>query len=317
MGYDGDGRPAPLIDQVHRLMHLWKAGDQVKVDEYLDARALAGSRLFHQLLQALIELAEEGSDERALLESISNHVAGKRPEPGGAGAGLGHQTWRTVGGGRRLMNKLPWTPWHKVVGLRDDLRSGEMLTLAIFAADLYDVVMGKAGRRSTPKPEEFFALTYPTFNLRELAKDVLTPPGRQERQGRPPARADLRRRQDPHPHHAATTSSATRPSCPICRPLRSSSSTSGCTRRTHAWPSCPSTSSTSRRAWRCAGRTARRAGCENPWSVLAFQIAGDDGLRLPARRGQGRRARQRPGREPAAVELLALPARKEASRRWC
>jgi putative DNA methylase len=80
MGYDGDGRPAQLIDQVHRLMHLWKAGDQVKVDEYLEARALAGNRLFHRVLQALIELADEGSEERALLESISNHVAGKRPE---------------------------------------------------------------------------------------------------------------------------------------------------------------------------------------------------------------------------------------------
>ena len=30
MGYDGDGRPAPLIDQVHRLMHLWRAGDVIK-----------------------------------------------------------------------------------------------------------------------------------------------------------------------------------------------------------------------------------------------------------------------------------------------
>jgi putative DNA methylase len=76
MGHDSPGRPAPLIDQVHRLMHLWKAGDQVKVDEYLEARALATNRLFHRVLQALIELAGEGSDERALLESISNHVAG-------------------------------------------------------------------------------------------------------------------------------------------------------------------------------------------------------------------------------------------------
>ena len=30
------GRSAPLIDQVHKLMHLWRAGDQVKVDDYLD-----------------------------------------------------------------------------------------------------------------------------------------------------------------------------------------------------------------------------------------------------------------------------------------
>jgi adenine-specific DNA methylase len=41
MGYEAaGGRPVPLIDQVHRLMHLWKAGDVVKVDEYLDDKGL-------------------------------------------------------------------------------------------------------------------------------------------------------------------------------------------------------------------------------------------------------------------------------------
>jgi len=70
-------REIPLIDQVHRLMHLWKAGDVVKVDEYLDLRGLRRSTLFHKLLQALIELAPAGSEERSLLESISNHVAGR------------------------------------------------------------------------------------------------------------------------------------------------------------------------------------------------------------------------------------------------
>jgi putative DNA methylase len=77
MGYDGDGRPAPLIDQVHRLMHLWRAGDVVRVDEYLDARGLRRNALFHQLLQALIELAPAGSEERSLLESISNHISAR------------------------------------------------------------------------------------------------------------------------------------------------------------------------------------------------------------------------------------------------
>ncbi len=75
MGYDGEGRPAPLIDQVHRLMHLWTAGDVARVDEYIDARGLRRSFIFHQLLQALIELAPGGSHERALLESLSNHLA--------------------------------------------------------------------------------------------------------------------------------------------------------------------------------------------------------------------------------------------------
>ena len=57
MGYDAEGRPAPLIDQVHRLMHLWKTGDAAKVDEYLDSRGLRKNALFLHLLQALIELS--------------------------------------------------------------------------------------------------------------------------------------------------------------------------------------------------------------------------------------------------------------------
>ncbi len=78
LGLEGQGgRPAPLIDQVHKLMHLWRAGDQVKVNDYLDSRGLPRNALFNQILQALIELADEGSEERALLESVSNHAAGR------------------------------------------------------------------------------------------------------------------------------------------------------------------------------------------------------------------------------------------------
>jgi len=71
------GRPVPLIDQVHRLMHLWRAGDQAKVDDYLDTRGLQRNAVFNQILQTLIELADAGSDERAILEALSNHVAGR------------------------------------------------------------------------------------------------------------------------------------------------------------------------------------------------------------------------------------------------
>ena len=69
------GRPVPLIDQVHKLMQLWRTGDQVKVNDYLDARGLPRNALFHQILQALIELADAGSEERAILEALSNHAA--------------------------------------------------------------------------------------------------------------------------------------------------------------------------------------------------------------------------------------------------
>ena len=41
------------------------------------------------------------------------------------------------------MSTLPWTPWHEVVEIRDDLKSGK-LSLSMFAADLYDVVMNRA-----------------------------------------------------------------------------------------------------------------------------------------------------------------------------
>lgn len=78
MGFEAPGgRPIPLIDRVHRLMHLWKEGDVNKVDDYLDDNALRRSELFKRLLQSLIELSDAGSDERALLESLSNHVSAK------------------------------------------------------------------------------------------------------------------------------------------------------------------------------------------------------------------------------------------------
>ncbi|NWG46371.1 MAG: DUF1156 domain-containing protein, partial [Alphaproteobacteria bacterium] len=66
LGLEGPGgRPVPLIDQAHRLMHLWRASDEAKVDDYLDARGLKRNALFAQLLQALIELAPAGSEERS------------------------------------------------------------------------------------------------------------------------------------------------------------------------------------------------------------------------------------------------------------
>ncbi len=72
-----DGRPPPLIDQAHRLMHLWRAGEEARVNDYLDDRGLKRHALFARLLQALIELADAGSEERAILESLSNHVAAR------------------------------------------------------------------------------------------------------------------------------------------------------------------------------------------------------------------------------------------------
>jgi hypothetical protein len=65
----------PLIDRIHRVMHLWKDGDVQKVDEYLDQHALRRNELFRRVVQSLIELST--NSERSLLESISNHIGAK------------------------------------------------------------------------------------------------------------------------------------------------------------------------------------------------------------------------------------------------
>ncbi|MCL4544313.1 MAG: DUF499 domain-containing protein [Chloroflexi bacterium] len=79
------------------------------------------------------------------------------------------------------MSGEPWIPWHQVVALREDVRSGDF-SLSAFAADLYAVAMGeragesdadRAAQRIYRDCREFFARTYPTFNLRELVKTVL------------------------------------------------------------------------------------------------------------------------------------------------
>ena len=78
LGYEAPGgRPVPLIDRVHCLMHLWKAGDLHKVDEYLDGNALRRHELFRRLVQSLIELSPRASEERSLLESLSNHIGAR------------------------------------------------------------------------------------------------------------------------------------------------------------------------------------------------------------------------------------------------
>jgi len=87
-GGPGDGaqespsRVVPLIDMVHRLMHLWVEGDVNRVNAYVERQGLRQSEVFRQLLQALIELSGQGSDERRVLEAVSNHLhaRGQAPE---------------------------------------------------------------------------------------------------------------------------------------------------------------------------------------------------------------------------------------------
>ena len=67
---------------------------------------------------------------------------------------------------------ISWIPWHKVVQLREDLLSGE-LAMNQFAADLYEVLMQRGETPIYENAESFFALTFPAANLRKLAGDVI------------------------------------------------------------------------------------------------------------------------------------------------
>ena len=70
------GRTIPLVDQVHKLMQLWVAGDVVKVNDYLDARGLRRSQVFAQLIQALIEQSrfDASAEECSILERLQNYL---------------------------------------------------------------------------------------------------------------------------------------------------------------------------------------------------------------------------------------------------
>jgi adenine-specific DNA methylase len=95
MGYEApEGKAVPLIDRVHRLMHLWKDGDLHKVDEYIDEHSLRRNELFKRVVQSLIELST--NSERSLLESISNHIGAK-----GAVPDRGPELFTTKAGGDR------------------------------------------------------------------------------------------------------------------------------------------------------------------------------------------------------------------------
>src|SRR5437870_2508507 len=204
------------------------------------------------------------------------------------------------------MAKLAWTPWHKVVQLRDDLKSGE-LSLAIFAADLYDVVMGKA-RPVYQDPQEFFALTYPTFNLRGLARDVVT---------RLAGKHDKAIRQLELTYGGGKTHTLITLFHLVHDPAHLPHLPSVAEFTEHIGMTPPET----RVAVLAFDKLDVEKGMEirdpagatrwlkHPWSVLAFQIAGADGLRLLHAEGKAEERDSAPA-ENLLTELLALPGKQ-------
>ncbi|HXF50752.1 MAG TPA: DUF499 domain-containing protein [Dehalococcoidia bacterium] len=196
-------------------------------------------------------------------------------------------------------------PWREMVTLRDDLRSGE-LPLSMFAADLYDVVMGRA-RKVYQDPREFFVLTYPTFNLRELVKDVLLRlAGKNDKAVR-----QLELTYGGGKTHALitlyhlVTDPAALPDAPAVHEFRQHAGGIELPRARVAV--LPFDKLDVEKGMETRAPDGRTRWLRHPWSVLAYQIGGDDGLRLLHAEGRNEE-RDTPPAENLLRDLLARPA---------
>lgn len=202
------------------------------------------------------------------------------------------------------MTSLPWTPWHRVVQLRDDLKSGE-LSLAAFAADLDDVAMQRGMRRIYEDPAEFFALTYPTYNLRELARDVvLRLAGKNDKAVR-----QLELTYGGGKTHALITlyhlahDPAALPDLPAVREFVNHIGI----RPPQARVAVLSFDKLDvEKGMEVRGPDGAKRWLKQPWSVLAYQLAGADGLRLLHADGLDAERASAPA-ENLLVELLSIP----------
>ena len=202
------------------------------------------------------------------------------------------------------MAKLPWKPWHQAVQLRGDLKSGE-LPLHMFAADLYEVMMQNGKRPIYEQPAEFFALTYPTYNLRNLVSEVVL---------RLAGKNDKAVRQLELTYGGGKTHTLITMRHLVHDPDR--------------LPDLPAVEEfiatiglkppKTRVAALCFDKLDVETGMDvrspegkvrrlkQPWSILAYQIAGDDGLKLLNAEGKAEE-RNTPPAENTLTELLSLP----------
>ncbi len=200
--------------------------------------------------------------------------------------------------------KASWKPWHEVVQLRDDLKTGE-LSLAVFAADLYDVVMQKGRRPVYEHPAEFFALTYPTYNLRELVRNVVL---------RLAGQSDKAYRKLSVNYGGGKTHTLIALWHLVQDPAGQSNLPAVKEFEAHTGFKAPK----ARVAALCFDKIDLEKGVmtpgadgtlrmlRHPWSMLAFQLAGPEGLALI--HGEGKdEERDTPPAEPLVVDLLAKP----------
>ena len=199
-------------------------------------------------------------------------------------------------------------PWHQVVRLKEELRSGE-LALAEFAADLHEVTQAQGRRPIYEEPEQFFTLTYPTHALRELVKDVA---------GRLAGQSDKAVRQLELTYGGGKTHTlitlyhlfrdpAALPDLPAVREFREHVGAD--LPRALPVALCFDKIDVERGIDGVRAPDGETRTLRHPWSVLAFQLAGSAGLR--AIHGDGRdEERETPPAEPLLVELIERPQRQ-------
>ena len=197
------------------------------------------------------------------------------------------------------------SPWHQIVRVKDELRTGE-LSLAQFAADLHEVTLAQGRRPVYEDPEKFFALTYPTHALRELVKDVAA---------RLAGQSDKAVRQLELTYGGGKTHTlitlhhlfrdpATLPDLPAVREFREHVGAD--LPRAFTVALCFDKIDVERGIEGVRGPDGATRTLRHPWSVLAFQLAGADGLRAIHADGLDEE-RETPPAEPLLVKLIERP----------
>ena len=198
------------------------------------------------------------------------------------------------------------TPWRQVVRLRDELKSGE-LTLAEFAADLHEVTLAAGARPVYEDPAKFFSLTFPTHALRGLVRDVAD---------RLAGQSDKAVRQLELTYGGGKTHTlitlyhlfrdpGALPAVPAVEEFRQAVGRALPPARVVAL--CFDKIDAEKGIEGVQGPGGERRALRHPWSVLAYQLAGDDGLRALHAAGRAEE-RDTPPAEPLLTELLRRPA---------
>ncbi len=195
-------------------------------------------------------------------------------------------------------------PWRDIVRLKNELRTGE-LSLAEFAADLHEVTLALGRRPVYEDPARFFALTFPTPPLRELVQDVAARLG---------GRSDKAVRQleltygggKTHTlitlYHLFRDPDALPNEVPAVGEFRAG----GALPQAQPVSLCFDKIDVERGIDGVRGPDGETRTLRHPWSALAFQLAGADGLRAIHGDGESKE-RETPPAEPLLVALLERP----------